>query len=135
VSEQHLEAVRRACDAFNRRDWAAFVATMHEDIAAEPRLAAKGGHRGYEGLRRWWDELFELFPDYRLEIEELRDLGDVTLVHLRGTGHGAASAAPVVDPIWQPMAWRDGRCIWWRLCATEEEALAAIRERTGPGRP
>jgi hypothetical protein len=27
--------------------------------------------------------------------------------------------------------WRDGRCFWWRNCATEAEALAAMAERTG----
>jgi hypothetical protein len=29
----------------------------------------------------------------------------------------------------KPARWRDGKCLWWRICATEDEALEAIRER------
>jgi hypothetical protein len=49
-------------------------------------------------LRRWWDDFLGTFPDYTCEVEELRDLGDVTLGHIRGWGRGAASDTPIVDP-------------------------------------
>jgi hypothetical protein len=67
----------------------------------------------HEGLRRWWDDFLGAFPDYVLDIEELRDLRDVTLGHLRGWGHAADSATPVVDPSWQPVrvAGRQGRLL------------------------
>jgi hypothetical protein len=54
----------------------------------------------------------------------------VTLGHIRGWGHGADSATPIVDPFWQPLRWRNGKCVWWRNCSTEEEALeaAGLRE-------
>jgi hypothetical protein len=44
-------------------------------------------------------------------------------------GAAAASATPLVDPFWIPMARRDGRCVWWRNRSTEEEALQAIGAR------
>ncbi|HYN52777.1 MAG TPA: hypothetical protein VES62_17800 [Thermoleophilaceae bacterium] len=66
------------------------------------------------------------FPDYTLDIEELRDLGDVTLGDIRGSGHGSDSAAPLVDPFWHPVRWRDGKIVWWRNCSTEAEALEAV---------
>ena len=66
------------------------------------------------------------FPDYNLEVEELRDLGDVTLGHMCGWGHGADSATPLLDPFWIPMRWRDGKVVWWRNCSTEAEALEAV---------
>jgi hypothetical protein len=91
VSEENLALYREMVDAFNRRDWEAFLAGAHEEI----------------------------------EVEEVRDLGDVTLSHSRGWGHGAGSATPLVDPFWQPLRWQDGKCIWWRNCATEAEALEA----------
>jgi hypothetical protein len=45
-----------------------------------------------------------------------------------GTRRG--SATPIIDPFWQPLKWRDGKCIWWGNCATEKEALeaAGLRE-------
>ena len=79
-----------------------------------------------EGLRRWWESFLGAFRDYNLEVEELRDLGDVTLAHMRGWGHGADSGTLLVDLFWIPMRWRDGKIIWWRSCSTEAEALEAV---------
>ena len=126
MSRENVESYYRAVDAFNRRDWDAFAALFDDEIEVESRLVAmEGAYRGRDGLRRWWDNFLSTFPDYTLEIEEVRDLGDVTLVHARGWGHGAGSTTPLVDPFWQPLRWRDGKCVWWRNCPTEAEALAA----------
>jgi hypothetical protein len=58
-----------------------------DEIQVESRLVAmEGAFGGHEGLRRWWDSFLGTFPDYTVEIEELRDLGDVTLAHIRGLG-------------------------------------------------
>jgi hypothetical protein len=118
MSRENVELFYRGVDAFNRRDWDAFVALTDDEIEVESRLVAmEGGYHGHEGLRRWWDDFLGAFPDYTIEVEELRDLGDVTLGYIRGWGHGADSATPIVDPFWQPMRWRDGKCIWWRNCS------------------
>ena len=101
MSDETVEQVRRAYDTFNRRDWEAFRRMMDRDVTVESRLVQMdGGYRGYDGLRRWWDEVFETIPDYRVEIEDLREVGDIVLVKARGLGHGATSGTPVVDPFW-----------------------------------
>jgi len=126
MSQENVELAYRAYDAFNRRDWNAFLALADEEIKVESRLVAmEGSYEGHEGLRRWWDNFLGAFPDYTGEVQELRDLGDVTLAHVRGWGHGAGSATPLVDPFWQPLRWREGKCVWWRNCSTEAEALEA----------
>jgi ketosteroid isomerase-like protein len=126
MSQENVELAYRAYDAFNRRDWDAFVLLSDPEIEIESRLVImEGGYHGHEGLRRWWENFLGAFPDYTCEVEELRDRGDVTLGHIRGWGHAAASDAPLVDPFWQPIRWRDGRCVWWRNCSTEAEALEA----------
>jgi hypothetical protein len=126
MSQENVDLTRTMADAFNRRDWPAFVALADDEIEVESRLVVmEGAFHGHEGLRRWWDSFLSTFPDYTIEIEELRDLDDVTLAHLRGWGHAADSATPLIDPLWQPLRWRDGKCVWWRNCATEEEALEA----------
>ena len=135
MSAENLERTRSAYEAFNNRDWRAFAAFMHPEIEVESRLVAmEGGYHGEEGLLRWRDAIMGFIPDYTVEIEELRDLGDITLVRSMGTGHGAASETPVHDPFWQALEWRDGRCTWWRNCNTEAEALEAIAERTSAPR-
>ena len=120
------ELHRKSIDAFNRRDWDAFAGLMDEEIEAESRLVQiEGGYHGHEGLRRWWDDLLGTIPDYALEVDELREEGTMTLAHIRG----AATNMPLIDPVWQPAQWRDGKCVWWRVCSTEAEALEAIRAR------
>lgn len=122
-----MELTRRAYDAFNRRDWDAFVGVMDEQVEAESRLVAvEGGYRGHEGLRRWWDDFLGVFPDYVIDVEETRDLGDVVLVRFQARAHGAASQTPLVDPAWQVIKWQGGRCVWWRVCLTEAEALKVL---------
>jgi hypothetical protein len=118
---------RRSVDAFNRRDWEAFAALMDVDVEAESRLSQiEGSYRGHEGLRRWWEDLLGAIPDYVLELDDVRDLGDsFTLARARGL----ASETPLVDAIWQPAEWRKGRCVWWRVCSTEAEALEVIDTR------
>ena len=132
MSSDAAKQIRRSYETFNRRDWEAFRRLMDPEIVVESRLVAmEGGYRGYEGLRRWWDQVFEAMPDYTVEIEELREIGDIVLVRARGLGHGASSGAPVVDPFWHALEVIDGRCTWFRNCSTEAEALDAIAERSG----
>ena len=127
MSEENVESVLAMAEAFNRRDFAELAALADDDITVESRLVAmEGAYRGHEGLRRWWDNFLGVFPDYAIEVDELRDLGgDLTLAHIRGWGHGADSATPLIDPFWMPQRWRQGKCVWWRNCPTEAEALEA----------
>jgi hypothetical protein len=114
-------------DAFNRRDLDAFVGLTHDQIVVESRLVVmEGGYHGHDGVRRWWADFLSAFPDYKLAVEEMRDLGEVTLSHMRGWGHAADTATPLIDPFWIPMRWRDGKLHWWRNCSTEAEALEAV---------
>jgi hypothetical protein len=84
MSQENVELVHRAVDAFNRRDLDAFLALS--DAAAEVRslvVAMEGVYHGHEGVRRWWQELFAASPDFSLEVVEVRDLGDVTLTKMQ----------------------------------------------------
>jgi hypothetical protein len=128
MSQENVDLTRQAYAAFNSHNWDTFVTLVDEDVEVESRLAAmEGGYHGYAGLRQWWDAVLEAMPDYTVEIEELRDLGgDVTLARSRGSGHGAASATPVIDPFWHAIRWRNGKIVWWRNCSTEAEALEAM---------
>jgi ketosteroid isomerase-like protein len=131
VSEQNVELARRVYEALDRHDRDGYLALMHAEVEIESLLSAvEGGYRGLDGVRRWWDDFLSIFPDYRLEIEELRAHGEGTVGRFRGTAHGASGETPIVDPFWHAMKWRDGKCVWWRSCASEAEALEAIDERS-----
>jgi uncharacterized protein (TIGR02246 family) len=128
MSQENVELTRRAHDAFNRADLDAYVALMDEDVEAVPQMVGALGQtvRGHEGIRRWWKDLFEVVPDLTVEIVEVRDLGDVTLLRATYGGHGAASATPIATTSWLSLRWRDGKCVFWISKPTEVEALEAV---------
>jgi SnoaL-like domain len=133
MADRVLELYRHAYDLFNQRDWDGFLSLMDEDVEVESRLVAmEGAYRGHEGLRRWWDDVFEVLPDYRVEVLAARTFDNGALAQLRATGSGSASATPVIDSFWQALMWGgDGKCVWWRNCSTEAEALEALEQRAG----
>ena len=131
MSRENLDLYLLMHEAFTRRDLDAFLVLMHDEVEIEPRLVAlEGDYRGHEGVRRWWSNLLGVLTDYAVEIEALDDLGDLTLIRIRGAARGAASGAPVIETWWQLVQWSDGKCIRWRNFATEDEALAAVRLQT-----
>jgi ketosteroid isomerase-like protein len=127
MSQENVELGNRAIDAVNRRDFDAFVELMDDEVEAVSRIVAlEGGLHGHAGIRRWWESWFEAFPDYDIEIVETRDLGDVVLATLRAVGHGAGSAVPFEDLVWNASRWQSGRCVWWQVFNSREEALEAV---------
>ena len=132
MSHENLDLALLMYEAFNRRDLDAVLALMHDEVEIEPRLGVlEGDYSGHEGVRRWWNSLLDFIPDYTAEVEELHDLGDMTLGCIRGRGHGAASSAPLAETWWQSISWRDGLCVWWRNFATEAEAVETMGLETG----
>jgi SnoaL-like protein len=100
---------------------------MDENIEASSQLTVmEGGYRGHEGVRRWWGDLTGAFPDWKIEIVDVRDLGDVTVAALLASGHGAGSDAPAQTSVWQVGRWRAGKAVWWASFQVESEALEAV---------
>jgi hypothetical protein len=127
MSQENVDLALRAFEAVNRRDLDAFLALMDDDVEVVTRIAAvEGGLHGHDGIRFWWENIFTSFPDFDLEVVNVRDLGDVTLASLRALGHGAGSDVPFEDLLWQAGRWRRRKCVSWRAFETEAEALEAV---------
>src|SRR5688500_5369215 len=109
MSQANIDRAYEAADALNRRDLDAYLDLVDEDIEAVSRLVhVDGGFRGHDGIRRWWESLFDTWPDFASEVVELRALGDdltLTAVNLRG--HGAGSGIPWEWRVWLVARWRD----------------------------
>jgi ketosteroid isomerase-like protein len=124
MSQENVELAYRAAEAFNRRDLDAFLALMDDDVEVASRIVViEGGLRGHDGVRRWWQNWLDTWPDYKVEVVEVRDVGDVTVAGLRALGHGAGSEVPFEDTIWQLGRWRAGKCFAWRVFTDRAEAL------------
>ena len=58
-----------------------------------------GGYHGHDGIRRWWGNMLDVFPDWSLDVVEVRDLGDLTLSAVVTRGHGASGDTPLEQRI------------------------------------
>jgi hypothetical protein len=125
MSQENVGRHYRAIDAINRRDLDALLALMDDEVESVSRIVAvEGGLHGHDGVRQWLESWLSAFPDYRMEVTEIRDLGEVTIAELRALGHGAGSSVPLEDKIWQPSRWRRGKVTWWSSYYTWDEARA-----------
>jgi ketosteroid isomerase-like protein len=122
----------RAADAFSRRDLDAFLAICDPDIELVSRHLALDGSahlRGHDAVRRWWETLINVYPDFTTEVEEVRDLGDVTVARQRFRGHVSQSDVLIEQRQWFVTQWRDGKAIWSRTFQNEAEAFEAAELR------
>ena len=79
--------------AIGRRELIAETLHPRAEGANEVRPAAPAGgrrrpYRGLDGLRNWWEGLFGEFPDFKLEYDQVPELGDVTVARVRISGQG-----------------------------------------------
>ena len=94
MSQENVEAMRWAIDSMNRRDIDSVVLGMHPEIRFEHRLAAlQGSFVGVDAVRRWFADLGDHFATWRIDCEDIRDLGDQVLA--LGTIHASGSASRV----------------------------------------
>jgi hypothetical protein len=118
MSQENVELFYRSVEAFNRRDLDAVLALMDDDVEIASRIVViEGG---------WWQNWLDTWPDYKVEVLEVRDIGDVTFAALRNLGHGAGSQVSFEDTIWRLDQWRAGKCISWRIFTNRAEALEAV---------
>jgi ketosteroid isomerase-like protein len=133
MSQQNVDAFKRAVDAYNRGDVEAFVGEF--DPAAEWHTltqAVFGGestlYRGHEGIRQFVQEVDDALADVRAECAEIRDLGEriVAVGQLRGRGRSSGAAAET--PIGWVVDFVDGKVVRMRDYLDPDEALEAARK-------
>jgi uncharacterized protein len=90
MSQQDVETVRGAYDAFNRGDIPAVVATYHEEIEwIEPGggNAPSGTFRGSDSVQNdVFSSVPENFDEFTVEVDDARDEGDRVVVTGRFRG-------------------------------------------------
>jgi SnoaL-like domain len=82
-----------------------------------------GSYHGHDGIRSFWEAYLRVFPDFTAEVDELRDLGEVTVARVRLRFHGTGSDVSFERPISQVARWRERRCVCWHSYRSEADAL------------
>ena len=99
MSQENLELIERAVAAINVRDLDGYMACCTADIELHTPLVTVGGvYVGRTGIRRWFTDLEDIGPDFRIEVERVETIrpGRV-LAFMRITGSGRTSGLQVTD--------------------------------------
>jgi ketosteroid isomerase-like protein len=135
MSEENVENIRQAVEAFNRRDADAFVALASPNIEWEDPSFWSGvarTYRGREEVREWFNQIVEPWESIHVEIEEVSEAADDRVfvgLFLTARGKGSGVEAPGLR-VWQVNQFEHGKTARRQVFLERAEALeaAGLRE-------
>jgi ketosteroid isomerase-like protein len=131
MSQRNAEAMRGALDAWNRGDWDGWKGVAHPDVEWSSAIVRRFEGRevtyhGHAGLRQFWDEWHSVW-DLKIEVAEIRDLGDTAIALGRIRTHGKGSGVDLDSPAaWVAEFDGDGLVVRMRAYLDTDEALEAV---------
>ena len=125
MSEENVETVRRAWQAYMRRDNEAALAFYHPE--AELRHPLDGSlYQGLDGVRAFFSDWHAAWSELLAnDVEELIDAGNEVIAVMRIRARGRSSGVVVERREWDVWTLRDGKLWRLRIYATEADALEA----------
>ena len=133
----NVELARRAFEAIGTDGLAAALDFLDPEIEFEPpreALEQRGTFRGHAAVRDRWDVLLEPFDDIRMEVDEVIEADDETvLVVFRIHARGKASGAPVEMRLAHLVTVREGKAVRMRAYLDPAEARRAVGLDPQPG--
>jgi uncharacterized protein len=127
MSQENIELVRGAFDAFSRDDWDALIGLFDPEIEWVTTGQFVGGqlYRGHEGARDFLDALSGEFEAFRAEPGNFAAASDVVVADTRVTGTGKRSGVPVELLFTVVVSVRNGRIVRVQNFLERREALEA----------
>jgi ketosteroid isomerase-like protein len=130
MSQQNVEAFKRAVAAYNRRDIDAFLEEFDPEAEWHSLVQEMFGgehsvYRGYRGIRKGVQEIDEALTEMRVECSEIRDLGEAIVAIGRVKGRGRASGVEIESPINWVVEFRGARVTHMRDYLDPKSALEA----------
>jgi ketosteroid isomerase-like protein len=130
MSQENVELIERAVAAINVRDLDCYLAYCTADVQLEtPVSPIEGVYEGADGVRRYFADIFEFDPDFRVTIERLEPVGgDRVLGFLLLNMSGRASGITLGGDIPSANVWdfTDGKIKRVRIFLDRREALEAV---------
>ena len=127
MSQENVEVVRRAIEAFSSGDLDAAVQMADPEIEVDWSQSSgveAGVYRGLAQTRRFWATFHDVFERIEVLLEELIEHGDHVIVCDRSRLWGRDGIEVAVRTV-AVVTLRDGRITAWRLCRDKDEALSA----------
>jgi ketosteroid isomerase-like protein len=131
MARNEIHCVKAFIEAINRQDISALSRLMAEDY----RFVDSRGQTvsGREAMMAAWKEYFRLFPDYKIEVENLVHGKECLAVFGSATGTYNGKRGPVPENrITMPAAWKavvqNGRIKHWQVYADWTEGWRIIEK-------
>jgi ketosteroid isomerase-like protein len=129
MSQENVEIVRQAVEAFNREDADEFVALAGLNVEWEDAIFWSGVTRTYRGrqeLREWFNQVLEPWESLHVEVEEITEAAnDGVFYCLFLTGRGKGSGVDTELRVWAVNWFADGKVSRRRVFRERDEALQA----------
>ena len=114
MSQENMERLDAALEAYNAGDQEAFYSLLAEDVVwdmSRSPFPEAGVYQGVDGVRSWFEGLRDAFGEVSYEVEKRRshDESVASLIHVRGRGPG--SQIPVEYSFVPVFTFRDGKII------------------------
>ena len=128
MSQENVEIVRRAFEAFAREGPAAVVDFWDPEIELwlpSGMVQAGGTYRGHAAVLEWMKEWAEAWEEIDYKPEEFTEAGDSVLVSVLYDGRGKGSGVRVEGRFWYLITLRNGKTVRWELYPERALALEA----------
>jgi ketosteroid isomerase-like protein len=128
MSQENVEIVRRAFEAFTREGPAAVVDFWDPEIELwlpSGMIQAGGTYRGHTAVLEWMKEWAEAWDEIDYKPEEFTEAGDSVLVSVLYDGRGKGSGVRVEGRFWYLITLRNGKTVRWELYPERTQALEA----------
>ena len=131
MSQENVEVVRRAYEAFNTGDISRWLEGWHPNAEMHglPTLPDAQVYRGHAELRTWLKSILEGAEYFRVVPERFIDADDFVLVPVQASAKGRGeclSGMTVEMRFGHVIEIRDGKIQCLRTHAAQDEALEAV---------
>ena len=132
MSQENVDLVRNVVEAWNRQDQDAALKFLSPDaeLDASGRVLNPDIYSGGDGFMRFRRDIADAWDRFDVEIEDLRESGDLVVVFVRSIGRGRASGIEIdLRSAWL-VTVIDHKITRLRLYQQRDEALdaAGLRE-------
>jgi ketosteroid isomerase-like protein len=128
VSQENVEIVRRAMEAYMGNDEATVRELVASDVvrSTRPDQPDVRHHHGYDGMLRASAEWLEAWDEPTFEAVRIWNSGDFVLVATRESGRGKISGVPMEHESTFVYTLAEARIVRIQVFGSEDEALKAV---------
>ena len=128
MSQENVQVVQRAIAAINERDVDGYLACCTDDIELHNQVTAlTGPYAGPDGIRRFFSDIEDAGPDFRIDVERLEPVGaNRVLVFGRNHMSGRTSGVPMEHETGNVYDFADGSIRRVRIFTDRAQALEAV---------